>query len=590
MDQYRRLKRSIAPIFDQLIVPRLQQLDQVLAPGCTSLTWVSPNIDEFCDTVTKALDTFELVLTRVSDLIDYRIDSVLIDMTNISLCYLEDEEPITADEFYGKTEELCKRSGELLQTKSSNIEDATEELIKLIYPEYNSVPEMHIEREPEEIKSMSAKQLDRPILKPQLTPAQLAAKRKREARIQMHEVAQELFIHFNHRNLDAIIKLIRTTLERIRRRILASVSANIYGENSNDKKRESPVFKGWGMLAIPNIVMQPSTEEIQIILNKSVQSILSVSNQVLQWTKGKRIVLKRELSKREASKEVQEGSEDNNAEVERPGTPSSSQQMQKTYFRSVSENKDIIKLVSLLSTCISSTKRDIAGTVERFKEYHFIWQKDREQDLKEFLSQDPRASEFETKIRSFQNVINEINSYPEYLAVGAIAIMTEKLKMGLAAEIKTWKLFYGNACNQKYKREINEILAFIDEITKRLQHEIKDLDDIRLTMNALKELRENEIRIDMEIAPIEESYAMLQKHEIEVSKEEMERCDTLRYSWEKLKQMASHKSGVLLEIQPLYKDELKKNVKDFVKNCENYYNDYRRVSSIFNNYTTLILN
>ena len=38
---------------------------------------------------------------------------------------------------------------------------------------------------------------------------------------------------------------------------------------------------------------------------------------------------------------------------------------------------------------------------------------------------------------------------------------------------------------------------------KRLMRPIKDLDDIRMAMAALKEIRENEIRIDMTIGPIE---------------------------------------------------------------------------------------
>jgi dynein heavy chain len=97
-------------------------------------------------------------------------------------------------------------------------------------------------------------------------------------------------------------------------------------------------------------------------------------------------------------------------------------------------------------------------------------------------------------------------------------------------------------------------------------------------MAALKELRDNEIRIDMSIQPIEESYSMLQKHEIEIPREEIERCDTLRYNWQKLLAMASHMSGYLLEIQPLYKDGLKSDVQDFIKDCHNFYASYRKVS------------
>jgi len=53
---------------------------------------------------------------------------------------------------------------------------------------------------------------------------------------------------------------------------------------------------------------------------------------------------------------------------------------------------------------------------------------------------------------------------------------------------------------------MNEIFDFVEDINKRLSRPIKDLDDIRFIMAALKELRENEIRIDMTIGPIEVQY------------------------------------------------------------------------------------
>ena len=127
---------------------------------------------------------------------------------------------------------------------------------------------------------------------------------------------------------------------------------------------------------------------------------------------------------------------------ERPNSPTASVHIQKNYYKSVSENKDVIKIVSLLSTCISSTKKDVLTAVDRFKEYQFIWQNDRDEDLREFLKQDSLSvSEFETKIKSFEVYITEINSHPEYIPIGAIALVTEKLKMGLISEIQIWKIF-----------------------------------------------------------------------------------------------------------------------------------------------------
>ena len=57
----------------------------------------------------------------------------------------------------------------------------------------------------------------------------------------------------------------------------------------------------------------------------------------------------------------------------------------------------------------------------------------------------------------------------------------------------------------------------------------------------------------MSIGPIEESYTMLTKYELPVPKEESERVDTLRYSWEKLQEKQTSVSCHLVEIQPNFK-------------------------------------
>ncbi len=108
------------------------------------------------------------------------------------------------------------------------------------------------------------------------------------------------------------------------------------------------------------------------------------------------------------------------------------------------------------------------------------------------------------------------------------------MKFALNQEVREWITLYGQACNAKYRKEMNEAFIFIEDIEKRLSRDVKELEDIRLIMLAIKDLRENEIRIDMNIGPIEESYTMLQAHGINIAREEIERADTLRYRWGKL--------------------------------------------------------
>ena len=55
------------------------------------------------------------------------------------------------------------------------------------------------------------------------------ARRKREMRENLEEVAQELLAHFNHRNLDALLKVTRQTLDSIRKRVTSSSHLNYIG-------------------------------------------------------------------------------------------------------------------------------------------------------------------------------------------------------------------------------------------------------------------------------------------------------------------------------------------------------------------------
>ncbi len=49
--------------------------------------------------------------------------------------------------------------------------------------------------------------------------------------------------------------------------------------------REAPVFKVFAELAIPNVTIQPPTDEVQVYLNKAVQTIVSVAKSISQWNK-----------------------------------------------------------------------------------------------------------------------------------------------------------------------------------------------------------------------------------------------------------------------------------------------------------------
>lgn len=73
----------------------------------------------------------------------------------------------------------------------------------------------------------------------------------------------------------------------------------------------------------------------------------------------------------------------------------------------------------------------------------------------------------------------------------------------MRVEIKAWKLLFGKELNNKFKNKMEEVLDFVDEYSTKLARPIKDLQDVRESMSALADIRNNQIHLDMSLGPIE---------------------------------------------------------------------------------------
>jgi len=254
-----------------------------------------------------------------------------------------------------------------------------------------------------------------------LQPGESAAQKKKQQREELQQEAQYLIDHFSHSNLEALLRVTRSTMESIRRRITVSSSVN-YGDFNDDTKKDySPAFKAKCVLSIPSIVMRPNLDDVQTAVNHVVQNILLVHKKVFMWGQ------KRTITTEQASGLVRPS----RAELTVSQVLGKASKVQiatqvhlKSFHHLVSENREVAKMVSLLSTSINSTKKEINTALEQFNKYQDVWVLEREVKTKEFLETNPHLSEFEQNIIFYAQLEDAIKEEPEVLTAGAIALET----------------------------------------------------------------------------------------------------------------------------------------------------------------------
>ncbi|XP_029442962.1 dynein heavy chain 5, axonemal-like [Rhinatrema bivittatum] len=215
--------------------------------------------------------------------------------------------------------------------------------------------------------------------------------------------------------------------------------------------------------------------------------------------------------------------------------------------KQISEHKDVNKVIIQLSSMILSLKVDAADVLNGFAKFSSIWN---------------------------QQLEVEINDLSGHCIVGSVDFTTQSLKMALVQECRLWQRVFGSALNKKAATDMDEIYTFIENLSKRLSRPIDDLDDVRGAMDALKEIRDAEIRLDMTIGPIEESYALLLKHELLFQDGNAEKVDGLAYAWKNLNAQVVQTQNFLCKVQPTMKTDLLSGVKKFQVDAVDFYKDY----------------
>ena len=89
--------------------PHLAKVDAAVEPGLTMLNWTSLSLDAYLDSVYEAFKELELLIDRANDLVKFRIEAVLQEMSNTPLCELPSDAPWTIEKFLKSTEVCSKR-------------------------------------------------------------------------------------------------------------------------------------------------------------------------------------------------------------------------------------------------------------------------------------------------------------------------------------------------------------------------------------------------------------------------------------------------------------------------------------------------
>ncbi|XP_061094941.1 dynein axonemal heavy chain 5 [Conger conger] len=541
LQEFQEVHNRIPALLQPLMQPFISHIEDALSPGLTVLSWTSLNTERFLENVYSALQELEQVGKVARDTLECRIERALQMMSSTPLLVLPEEEPIQVHDFQRQAESTVRSAGQTLSIQSKQVERSMYEMIEDLKRKMKPAETVNLE---------GSFQCLHPDAK-QKTRCQACLP------CRFYTVMGQLC----QRNTDALVKATKLSLDSLRRRLHNASSKYKASSQLNRPTTQTPLFRATIQLAIPNIVMRPSLEDIQSILNRVVSTTLSMAKDIPLWTFSH--LHHKQLQAEQLA--VRDAGDD---------SLPTKQIVLKPLDRQLSEHKDVTKAVVQLGSIVSSLKADAGDVLDEFSHFSTLWNQDPDKQVKEFLETSPSLPEFSSQISSYSKLEAQIEDLLASCTVGSVQFDTELLKISLTQECRAWKRAFGAALNRQALVDMAEIYSFVDGISKRLQRPIKDLEDVRGAMAALREVREAEIRIDRTIGPVEESFALLNRHELSFSDGNAEKVDGLAYAWKNLNTLVMQTQNTLVSIQPTMKADLLAGVETFQTSVRIFYSDY----------------
>eukprot|EP00439_Symbiodinium_sp_Y106_P041233 s629_g5.t1 len=243
------------------------------------------------------------------------------------------------------------------------------------------------------------------------------------------------------------------------------------------------------------VCLQPSMEDIQSAINGGAVALLKCSKMIEAWDtvtipSTVQLLLNPNLP------------------------PVSGTGAQGTFYDRVAQDKEILKVVLLLTGSIQSARDGKNKYLKQFERWSWLWNCDIDEEYKKFRASEPTLDEFEAKLRSFARLDDEFQLMEPRRQISALSLQAGSLARSLRELAGRWKESFARELHTQAFHRLEALSEVIKSTMKKLSREVADgdIDALGHVMRTLREVREKQGEIELELEPVAQMYAMLDSY------------------------------------------------------------------------------
>lgn len=511
LQEYRRVTQLVKPITANLLKPHLDHLELQMRPGMVTLSWTSMNLDSYLKSVWESLAQLEQLICGVNDIMESLVDENLKLVSRVLLADLPEDNRLVSLD-------------DFVDIQERHVRRTTEWLVAKNQETEEAVNDM--------LGTIVAFPLDPHV-----------------RGISESEIIK-VKAHYNWSMYQSLLLATKRSLHKVKERL----GARPYPDGSIPPAFFEVELQLNGL----GVCLNPSIEEIQSAINGGAVAVLKCSKMIEAWDT---VTI---------PKNVQLLLNPNLPPVRGSGS-------QGTFYDRIAQDKEILKVVLLLTGSIQTARNGKNEYLRDFERWSWLWNCDIDEEYRKFLASEPTLDEFEARLRSFARLDDEFQLIDSRRQISALSLHTGSLARSLRELAGRWKESFAKELHKQAFHRLEALSEVIKSTMKKLSQEVADGDIEALghVMRTLREVREKQGEIELELEPVAQMYAMLDSYLPNIlDKEEQDARSMLQSSWTRLLAESETRHLELTVKQVQFKRNLIKTVHSFKRDVEKFRRDY----------------
>ncbi|XP_006894689.1 PREDICTED: dynein heavy chain 10, axonemal [Elephantulus edwardii] len=267
-----------------------------------------------------------------------------------------------------------------------------------------------------------------------------------------------------------------------------------------------PLFQTETILSAPEIILHPSTTEIDKMCVHSVRNCVEVTKHFVRWMHGSCIECP-----------PQRGEEEEVVLI--------------SFFNDISLNPQIIEQAVMISQNMHRILINLMKFLQKWKRYRPLWKLDKAIVMEKFAARKPACVAYDEKLQFYSKIAQEVVRHPLVKDEHCIRLQLGPLASTVQETAKSWVVSLGRLLNESTRDELHSIHEEIELLAKNLKKSPSTLEDLKFVLATISEIKSKSLIMELRYRDVQEKYRTLAMYNVAVTDAEKDMVDNIENRW-----------------------------------------------------------